>query len=130
MLQGRTNNFAHKAIQKLCVGFYYGPNSLAATYPAEFTKTVPEHAVALAMTCVSIFHQSLQLSNTPSQIQNCLEEYEAFGYWRKLDFKGDTYRPVYESMLNLIGEVKDHEYHGRKWDDMRRRWAAEGMWVL
>lgn len=51
--QGRTNNLAHPAIGKL-IGkiFYSGPESLAKKFPEDFKNSVPEHAVALAITCV------------------------------------------------------------------------------
>ena len=49
----------HSAIGELCVQFYYsGPKSLASYFPADFRHAVPEHAVALVITCARNFHIS------------------------------------------------------------------------
>jgi hypothetical protein len=53
MLQGRTNNLSHPALQKLCLKAYYEPNGLAIKYPQYFRQSVPEVAVLLAGTAVS-----------------------------------------------------------------------------
>ena len=54
-VQGRTNNISHPAIPALIWKFFYtGPDSLAALYPEHFSEEVPDRAIALAMTCVSI----------------------------------------------------------------------------
>lgn len=55
LLQNRTNNLSHPAIEELCVQFYYyDKNGLARIFPDDFKNEVPDHAVALAMTCVSV----------------------------------------------------------------------------
>lgn len=49
----------HECIAQLCVDFYYdlsgGTKILARTFSEDFQRRVPERAVALAATCVSIF---------------------------------------------------------------------------
>ena len=55
--QGKKSNFAHPCIGALCVNFFYGSSGgsppLAKKFPEDFQASVPEHAVAVAMTCVS-----------------------------------------------------------------------------
>ena len=44
----------HPCIRNLCVNFYYGnfTEPLARQFPDDFKTMVPEHAVAVAITCV------------------------------------------------------------------------------
>jgi hypothetical protein len=52
----------HPAIKALLIDFFYGGHGcLAAAFPDEFSHTVPKCALALAMTCVSIFFTSLNM---------------------------------------------------------------------
>lgn len=47
---------AHPAIEALILDFYYeGTEGMAAIYPDEFDREVPNHAIALVTTCVSLF---------------------------------------------------------------------------
>jgi hypothetical protein len=58
-LKGRCKNFAHPAIPAVIHEFFYtGKDCLAALYRQDFEHTVPDHAIALVVTCVSIpFYQ-------------------------------------------------------------------------
>jgi hypothetical protein len=55
--QGKKSNLAHPCIGALIINFFYGPGggvpSIAKQFPADFQASVPEHAVAMAMVCVS-----------------------------------------------------------------------------
>ena len=62
LLQGKRGNFCHPCIRALCVEFFYGPaggkEPLAKLFPEDFSTSIPEHAVAAAMTCVSLYQVS------------------------------------------------------------------------
>ncbi len=50
----------HPGIAALCIEFYYGSTHsgkvpLAKLFPDDFSTIIPGHAVAVVMTCVSIF---------------------------------------------------------------------------
>lgn len=50
----------HPGIAALCIEFFYGSTNggkvpLAKLFPDDFSTTIPEHAVAVVMTCVRIF---------------------------------------------------------------------------
>ena len=55
--QGKKSNLTHECIAQLCINFYYGSAGgsvvLARCFPTDFKRTVPEHAIAMAATCVS-----------------------------------------------------------------------------
>jgi hypothetical protein len=59
-------------------------------------------------------------------VYHCLDEYRQ-GYQQDLEFSGDWYRDIYESILDLIAEINQNEYHEHKWEQARRAWAREGM---
>lgn len=47
---------AHPAIEALILDFYYeGADGIAALYPEDFDREVPNHAIALVTTCVRFF---------------------------------------------------------------------------
>ncbi|KAF8871277.1 hypothetical protein CPB84DRAFT_1855089 [Gymnopilus junonius] len=109
--EGCTNNLAHPCIRDLCIEFYYGlgKDSLARQHPEAFSTTIPEYAVAIAITCI--------------------EEYRP-GYRVKRDFNGKGYQDVLDGVLEVIKEVKNDEYHNAKWEENLRRWAHDGMKLL
>ena len=55
--QGKKTNLTHPCIGALCVQFYYGSAGgkypLAKAFPEDFRTSIPEHAVAVAMTTVN-----------------------------------------------------------------------------
>jgi len=54
LVQGRTDNLAHAALEDLCkTCYYHGKNALARCFPDRFAESVPMNAVALAATIVS-----------------------------------------------------------------------------
>ena len=58
--QGRTNNLSHPCIGKLAIAFFYtGKKSLGYLFPNDFKNSIPDKAVALVMTCVSVVRQHL-----------------------------------------------------------------------
>lgn len=53
-VQGKTKNLAHPAIEGLAIDiFYTGDDCLASLFPKDFERTIPDHAFALLLTCVS-----------------------------------------------------------------------------
>jgi WD40 repeat protein len=128
-LQGKTNNISHPCIAEFIIQFYYrGDNALAKFFPDDFKDAVPDHAVALVLTCVKYLQISsvFYAKKCDVQIQNCLEEWE-FGYKQGIKFSGDDYKSVQNAMLDLIDEVKGNSYHGAKYEANRRKWARVGM---
>jgi hypothetical protein len=54
-LKGKCKNLAHPAISTVISEFFYSDkNCLAALYRQDFEHVVPDHVIALVMTCVSI----------------------------------------------------------------------------
>jgi hypothetical protein len=55
--KGKKTNLTHPGIAALCIDFYYGSAGgkvpLAKLFPNDFSTIIPEHAVVVAMTCVS-----------------------------------------------------------------------------
>lgn len=69
---------AHPCIKALCIGFYYHGcgkprKSVAYAFRDDFKTSVPEYAVALAATCVSI-------SSNVVKFMNCKERLISFRY--------------------------------------------------
>lgn len=55
LVQGKTKNLAHPAIEGLAMDiFYTGDDCLASLFPKDFERTIPDHAFALLLTCVSL----------------------------------------------------------------------------
>ena len=66
-LKGKCKNLAHPAITAIIVEFFYSDkDSLAALYPQDFERAVPDHAIALVMTVVSTsyFYQTTSTNNS------------------------------------------------------------------
>lgn len=109
---GKCKNLAHPAIPKVIHDFFYTERDcLAVLFPEDFEQTVPDHAVALVLTC----------------IQNCLEEYVDLGYRKAVSFDGETYRVVMNHHLHLIDMLKGHAYHGTRYETRCGLWARRGM---
>jgi hypothetical protein len=54
LVQHRTDNLAHTALEELCKMYYYlGKSALARSYPDIFADSIPRGAVAFAATVVS-----------------------------------------------------------------------------
>jgi Domain of unknown function (DUF6532) len=55
----------HPCVKQVCVNFFYGSGGgedvLARRFPDDFNHAVPEHAVAVAATCVSAILYSLSI---------------------------------------------------------------------
>lgn len=78
------------------------------------------------MTCVGDSVKFFTTWLTHFKIYNCLDEYAHDGTFMKLAFEGTTYSSIYDTMLDLINDVKGSSYHCRKWNENRRRWATKG----
>jgi hypothetical protein len=53
-LKGKCKNIAHPAIPAVIHEFFYtDKDCLAALYRQDFERTVPDHVIALVITCVS-----------------------------------------------------------------------------
>ena len=130
--QGKRSNLMHECIAQMCINFYYGSAGgsvvLARRFPADFKHTVPEYAIAIVATCVS-HSDILYFCLTFLSIYHCIDEY-SFGYRKKFKFTGEEYNGPYQSILEVISNIRSNQYHKEKWDRTRRDWARRGMWVF
>ncbi|KAF8190131.1 hypothetical protein BJ912DRAFT_1058828 [Pholiota molesta] len=112
-VNGKIDNIAHPSIPALIHKFFYGGNeSLAATFPDDFSEKVPENAIALVMAC----------------IKNVLEEWSRGITQRSsIPFTTQGYRPSFYGMMMAISDVKPSAYHHQKFEINRARWAQQGM---
>ena len=99
-------------------------------FPDDFKDTIPETALALVMTCVcGVFLFLICLMVLSLKIHNCLDEYMIDGTQHLVKFEGSEYSTIYDSILDLIEDIKTDPYHGNKWQENRRRWARKGWSV-
>ena len=117
LAQGRTNHLGHDCIKWCCTFFYKGDNALARYFPDNFKNAVPEHAIALVITCVSYFIHFNHLLTPSSQIKNCLEQY-ASGHRKSIQvtFNGNRYSSFFNYMMHIIKGLKKNCYHHEKWE--------------
>ncbi|KJA12907.1 hypothetical protein HYPSUDRAFT_210008 [Hypholoma sublateritium FD-334 SS-4] len=113
---GKTQNVAHPAIKALIHKFFYsGTDCLAKLFPDDFAEAVPDHVIALTITC----------------IHNCLEEYAQDGTGNAVvNWEGCSHRKVMASYIKLIKDLKQAEYHGVRYEERRVEWAEGGMRAL
>jgi hypothetical protein len=122
LVQGRTDNLAHAALEELCKTYYYlGKNALARSFPDIFANSIPKGAVALAGTVVSgvIFYERALIF---FQLAAALDEYKT-GVWQSGKLHVDTYRPVHEGILMMMEQIEADHYHNSKCRGFRRQWA-------
>ena len=130
LFQGRTNNLAHPCLGEICINFFYtGKNALAHVFPEDFRKQIPDHALALVATAVSLLSFYLFIVLIMSQMRHCLQRY-ATGIYIDYKFEGVIQSSVYSRMITLIDEIKSNPYHKAKYINNCRRWAKMGMQVI
>jgi len=119
----------HPAIERFCLlMFYAGTEPIAKQFPDSFRTEVPEHAVAVAITCVGSTLALIHLTDSSEwKIYHCLDEFRGNGYRITKSFSSANYQDIYETILELIGQLKTNQYHKKKWDEARKKWAQEGM---
>jgi len=49
------------------------------------------------------------------------------GYRISKSFSSANYQDIYETILELISQLKTSQYHKKKWDEARKKWAQKGM---
>jgi Domain of unknown function (DUF6532) len=128
--QGKKTNLTHPCIGALCVQFYYGSAGgkypLAKAFPEDFRTSIPEHAVAVAMTTVNTSVTLFAKTYNFIQIYNCIDEYRNGEHTPKT-FSSENYHNAYETIIRIISMVNGSPYHKRKWDQARQQWAQQGM---
>jgi hypothetical protein len=65
----------------------------------------------------------------PIQIHCHLTCYET-GTFIAQELNEDFFRPVYDSILKLMEDLKENAYHWGRFTDARKRWAREAMCVF
>ncbi|KAI6017570.1 hypothetical protein BKA83DRAFT_4128172 [Pisolithus microcarpus] len=112
---GRTSNFTHPALKKICLTVYYCTSVKSLCQFVEFQASVPIKALTLVTAIICQFHYSLYISTNKHGVAKnetlCREEVEV----------------AYDNLTCLIDQVWSDDYHGSKLDKMLRDWAKAGM---
>ena len=127
--QGCSSNFMHPAIEHFCHSMLYtATDPIAKQFPDEFETEVPEHAVAVTITCVgSPFALIYSTDSSEWKIYHCLDEFWGNGYRISKSFSSTNYQDIYKTILELISQLRTNQYHKKKWDEARKKWAQKGM---
>ncbi|KAI6018679.1 hypothetical protein BKA83DRAFT_4496161 [Pisolithus microcarpus] len=104
---GRTSNFAHPALRKICLAVYYCNSLKSLRQFVEFQTSVPDRALVLVRSILMMFKKHGTIKNETL----CGEEVD------------DTYH----NLTSLVDQVWHNEYHGNKLERMLQEWARAGM---
>lgn len=112
------------AIGEICRLFFYGAsNRMGHEFPDEFGSQIPEMAIALVITAVSLHTIYKGHHLTVSQIKCALDEW-AEGTFKTVQFTADVYKTTYEAAAKLIAKVKENAYHDAKFQKTLCDWAV------
>ena len=129
ILQGKTQNFQHKAIGLLCRAYYYEAKGLASIFPEAFGNAVPDNAIALACTAVCKLIFIPYGRTDTSQIRCALMEWR-YGQFDPIKFTAEAFGSEYHGILEAIRKVMAHKYHGAKFLEATEQWARYGLYAL
>ncbi|KAI6024762.1 hypothetical protein BKA83DRAFT_4124626 [Pisolithus microcarpus] len=108
---GKASNFAHPALQNICLGVYYSNSVKSLRQYVEFQHFVPYKALALA---AAIVH-------------SVLLTYERHGFSKAESLNVGELEDSYQRLLALMDTVALDTYHGPKLSAMLEDWAQMGM---
>ncbi|KAI6029171.1 hypothetical protein BKA83DRAFT_4489137 [Pisolithus microcarpus] len=108
---GRASNFAHSALQNICLAVYYSNSVKSLHQYIEFQHFVPYKALALVTTIV---HSILSI-------------YEQHGFSKAESLNMGELEDSYQRLLVLMDTVALDMYHGPKLTAMLEDWAQTGM---
>ncbi|KIK15222.1 hypothetical protein PISMIDRAFT_115467 [Pisolithus microcarpus 441] len=111
---GRASNFAHSALQNICLAVYYSNSVKSLHQYIEFQHFVPYKALALVTTIV---HSILSI-------------YEQHGFSKAESLNMGELEDSYQRLLVLMDTVALDMYHGPKLTAMLEDWAQTGMSVF
>ncbi|KIK15159.1 hypothetical protein PISMIDRAFT_115708, partial [Pisolithus microcarpus 441] len=108
---GRTSNFAHPALRKICLAVYYCNSLKSLRQFVEFQTSVPDRALVLVSAIICRILMMFKKHGTIKNETLCGEEVD------------DTYH----NLTSLVDQVWHNEYHGNKLERMLQEWARAGM---
>ncbi|KAI6022342.1 hypothetical protein BKA83DRAFT_4126055 [Pisolithus microcarpus] len=108
---GRASNFAHSALQNICLAVYYSNSVKSLRQYVEFQHFVPYKALALVTTIV----------------HSILSTYEWHGFSKAESLNMGKLEDSYQRLLVLMDTVALNTYHGPKLTAMLEDWAQTGM---
>ncbi|KAI5994632.1 hypothetical protein EDC04DRAFT_2910431 [Pisolithus marmoratus] len=95
---GRTSNFAHPALRKICLAVYYCNSSKSLCQFVKFQMSVPDRALVLK-----------------------------HGTIKNKTLCGEEVNDAYHNLSSLVDQVWHNDYHGNKLERMLQEWARAGM---
>ncbi|KAI6023678.1 hypothetical protein BKA83DRAFT_4492383 [Pisolithus microcarpus] len=107
----RGDNFAHPALQNICLGVYYSNSVKSLHQYVKFQHFVPYKALALAATIV----------------HSVLLTYKRHGFSKAESLNVGELEDLYQRLLALMDTVALDMYHGPKLSAMLEDWAQMGM---
>ncbi|KAI6019278.1 hypothetical protein BKA83DRAFT_112983, partial [Pisolithus microcarpus] len=108
---GRTSNFAHPALRKICLAVYYCNSSKSLHQFVEFQTSVPDRALVLVSAIICRVLMTFKKHGTIKNETLCREEVD----------------DAYHNLTSLVDQVWRNEYHGNKLERMLQEWARAGM---
>ncbi|KAI6018721.1 hypothetical protein BKA83DRAFT_4496202 [Pisolithus microcarpus] len=108
---GRTSNFAHPALRKICLAVYYCNSSKSLRQFIEFQTSVPDRALVLVSAIV----------------RSVLMTFKKHGTIKNETLCGEEVDDAYHNLTSLVDQVWRNEYHGNKLERMLQEWARAGM---
>ncbi|KAF8430763.1 hypothetical protein L210DRAFT_871473, partial [Boletus edulis BED1] len=112
---GKTSNFAHPALKKVCLAYFYSSSDKALRQFPDFQEYIPERALLLvgAMVCCIV--------------RFTLEIFAMHGFNKCVSLNVEQVEGHYTNLCRLLNQVAADKYHGPKLDNMLRQWAKIGM---
>ncbi|KAI6018962.1 hypothetical protein BKA83DRAFT_4495751 [Pisolithus microcarpus] len=114
---GRTSNFAHPTLRKICLTVYYCNSSKSLCQFIEFQTSVPNRALVLvsAIICALV------------KVRSVLMTFKKHGTIKNETLCGEEVDDTYHNLTSLVDQVWRNEYHGNKLKRMLQEWARAGM---
>ncbi|KAF8547178.1 hypothetical protein OG21DRAFT_1490440 [Imleria badia] len=107
--EGHANNLAHPALSGLTIDFFYtGSSSVGKLFPEVFAGEVPRVTMAIATTALKVVLDEVALGQG------------------KVNFRVNTYSPVYAEILGLMSKCDTNVIHRGKTSVLCKRWAQLG----
>ncbi|KAI5983023.1 hypothetical protein EDD15DRAFT_2376899 [Pisolithus albus] len=108
---GRTSNFAHPALRKICLAVYYCNSSKSLRQFVEFQTSIPNRALVLVSAIV----------------RSVLMTFKKHGTIKNETLCGEEVNDAYHNLTSLVDQVWHNEYHGNKLERMLWEWARAGI---
>ncbi|KAF8449428.1 hypothetical protein L210DRAFT_3641009 [Boletus edulis BED1] len=108
---GKTSNFAHPALKKVCLTYFYSSSDKALRQFPDFQEYIPERALLLV----------------GAMIHFTLEIFATHGFNKRVSLNVEQVEGHYTNLCRLLNQVTADKYHGPKLDNMLHQWAKIGM---